>query len=194
MAKLLHSTAPDFSVMFSQFLAQREEIAGDVRGVVSDILAQIRAHGDDALIEYTQKFDRIRLPSGIALTQSQIASHAAKCDSAVREALTLAAQRIYDFHVTQKPQDTSYTDDAGVKLGVRWRPISDVGLYVPGGMASYPSSVLMNAIPAKVAGAQRLVMVVPTPDGQINAAVMAAAQIAQIDEIYPIGGAQAVGA
>lgn len=194
MAKLLHSTAPDFATQFARFMADREEATGDVRGVVADILARVRAEGDAALADYTQKFDGVTLKAGVALSRAEIAEHAARCAPEVRAALELAAERIRSFHATQKPKDTAYMDAQGVKLGVRWLPVTDVGLYVPGGMAAYPSSVLMNAIPAKVAGAQRLVMVVPTPKGQINAAVMAAAQIAGVDEIYPIGGAQAVGA
>jgi histidinol dehydrogenase len=192
--KLLHSTDQRFEQEFAKFLADRAETVGDVRDVVTQIVADIRNNGDTALIEYTKRFDQVELQPGIALDKACIAAHAARCPADVVEALELAAARIRSFHDTQKPTDTAYTDDAGVKLGVRWRPVTDVGLYVPGGMAAYPSSVLMNAIPAKVAGAKRLVMVVPTPHGEINAAVMAAAQIAGVDEIYPIGGAQAVAA
>lgn len=194
MAKLLHSTSPDFAAEFARFLADRDAAAGDVRGIVAEIIARVRAEGDAAVTAYTQQFDGVELPAGIALDKAEIAAHAARCAPEVRAALELAAARIRSFHETQKPQDTRYTDPQGVLLGVRWQAVSDVGLYVPGGQAAYPSSVLMNAIPAKVAGAERLVMVVPTPQGVINAAVMAAAEIAGIDEIYPIGGAQAVAA
>lgn len=194
MAKLLHSTAPEFAAEFLQFLADRDDTVGDVRDVVRDIVARVREEGDVALAEYTQQFDGVTLKPNVALSAAEIAEHAAQCDPEVRAALELAAERIRNFHETQKPQDTAYTDEAGVTLGVRWQAVTDVGLYVPGGMAAYPSSVLMNAVPAKVAGAERLVMVVPTPNGKINAAVMAAAQIAGVDEIYPIGGAQAVAA
>lgn len=194
MAKLLHSTAPDFSDRFAQFLADREDSVGDVRDVVTEILARVKAEGDAALREYTQRFDGVDLQEGVALSKADIAAHAARCAPDVRAALEQAAARIRSFHETQKPQDTQYTDEAGVQLGVRWLPVTDVGLYVPGGKAAYPSSVLMNAIPAKVAGAERLVITVPTPKGEINAAVMAAAEIAGVDEVYPIGGAQAVAA
>lgn len=194
MAKLLHSADAGFADAFARFLADREETVGDVRDVVSDILARVRAEGDAAVKDYTQRFDGVTLQDGIALSKADIAAHAARCAPEVRAALELAAARIRSFHETQKPQDTQYTDDAGVRLGVRWLPVSDVGLYVPGGKAAYPSSVLMNAIPAKVAGAERLVITVPTPKGEINAAVMAAAEIAGVDEVYPIGGAQAVAA
>jgi histidinol dehydrogenase len=194
MAKLLHSADAGFADAFARFLADREETVGDVRDVVSDIIARVRAEGDVAVKDYTQRFDGVALQEGIALSKVDIAAHAAKCAPEVRAALELAAARIRSFHETQKPQDTQYTDEAGVRLGVRWLPVSDVGLYVPGGKAAYPSSVLMNAIPAKVAGAERLVITVPTPKGEINAAVMAAAEIAGVDEVYPIGGAQAVAA
>lgn len=194
MAKLLRRANAGFAAQFKQFLADRDAVAGDVRDVVAEIVAHVREEGDVALAAYTKRFDGVDLRPGIALGKAEIAAHAAKCAPEVYKALELAAERIRSFHETQKPKDTAYTDSAGVKLGVRWLPVSDVGLYVPGGMASYPSSVLMNAIPAKVAGVERLVIVVPTPRGEINAAVMAAAQIAGVDEIYPIGGAQAVAA
>src|SRR5690606_31371467 len=140
---------------------------------------RVREEGDAAVVELTEKFDRVKLTAGaLALTAEQREEIRGKCPPKVREALRLAASRIHAFHETQKPQDTDYTDTDGVKLGVRWHPVSDVGIYVPGGLASYPSSVLMNAIPAKVAGVPRLVMVVPTPGGEINPAVMEAAELA----------------
>lgn len=195
MVRVLRSDSADFPAQFADFLADRDAVAGDVRGAVSDIIARVRTEGDAAVVALTSQFDKVALTAGaLALTQEQRDSIRAKCPAEVREALRLAASRIHAFHETQKPQDTLYTDRDGVKLGVRWRAVSDVGLYVPGGQASYPSSVLMNAIPAKVAGVPRLVMVVPTPNGEINPAVMEAAELAGIDEIYPIGGAQAVAA
>ena len=195
MAQWLHSTDAGFKKAFAALMAERETVGGHVEGQVREIIAQVRKQGDAALIELTSRFDMLELVSGkLAFTKEQIADHAAKCTADVREALQVAASRIRAFHETQRPQDTDYTDAEGVRLGVSWRAMSDVGLYVPGGKAAYPSSVLMNAIPAAVAGVKRLVMVVPTPAGVVNPAVMAAAQIAGISEIYPVGGAQAVAA
>lgn len=194
MARLLHSKDKDFAQNFARFLQDRESVQGDVRDVVAGIIADVRAKGDDALREYTTRFDKLDLGATIRLQKEVMKEHAARCPANVREALELAAKRIRAFHETQKPKDTLYTDDAGVTLGVRWSAVSDVGLYVPGGKAAYPSSVLMNAIPAKVAGVERLVVAVPMPLGEVNPAVMAALEIAGVDEVYPMGGAQAVAA
>lgn len=195
MARILRKNSPEFTAQFADFLADRDAVSGNVRGAVEAIVARVRAEGDAAVVAYTQEFDNVSLKAGaLALTREQINDIRAKCPADVRQALRDAATRIRSFHETQCPKDTLYTDADGVKLGVKWRAITDVGLYVPGGQASYPSSVLMNAIPAKVAGVKRLVMVVPTPNGVINPAVMEAAELAGIDEIYPIGGAQAVAA
>lgn len=194
MTRKLLSTASHFEQDFNTLLAEREAVAGDVRERVRDIITRVRQEGDAAVRDYTQQFDGVTLSPAIAFSKAEIAGHANRCAPDVRKALEQAAQRIFDFHHTQKPQDTLYTDAAGVKLGVRWQAVTDVGLYVPGGSAAYPSSVLMNAAPAKVAGSKRIVMVVPTPRGEVNAAVMASAEIAGVDEIYPIGGAQAVAA
>ena len=163
--------------------------------IVSGIIADVTARGDQALVEYTAKFDRLSLTAeGLAFSAEQIDTAYADTDNTVIAALELAAGRIRSYHDRQRPDDVQYTDEAGVRLGWRWRPVTAAGLYVPGGRAAYPSSVLMNAIPAKVAGVERLVMVVPTPDGVVNPAVLAAAKIANVDEIYRIGGAQAVAA
>lgn len=195
MVRLLHRNATDFDAQFAKFLADREAVSGDVRGAVEAIVARVRKEGDAAVVSLTQQFDKVTLQQGaLVMPRDKIEAIRKTCAPDVREALQLAAERIRAFHETQKPQDTAYTDKDGVKLGVRWRAVSDAGLYVPGGLASYPSSVLMNAIPAKVAGVQRLVMVVPTPNGDLNPAVLEAASLAGIDEIYPIGGAQAVAA
>lgn len=195
MARLLLSSSADFTLQFNAFLADRDEVAGNVRDAVEDIIALVRREGDAAVVALTEQFDAVTLtPGSLRLTRERIDAIRAECPQEVRDALKVAAARIRSFHETQKPEDTDYTDADGVRLGVRWRAVSDVGLYVPGGQASYPSSVLMNAIPAKVAGVDRLVMVVPTPKGKINPAVMEAAVLAGVDEIYPIGGAQAVAA
>lgn len=185
----------DFETAFAGLLADREEIGSGVSEQVAAIIADVRARGDAALIEYTQRFDRLALtPDGLAVSLEDRNGAAAKCAPETLEALTLAAERITDYHRRQKPDDLDYRDAAGVRLGHRWRPVSAAGLYVPGGTAAYPSSVLMNALPAKVAGVERLVMVVPSPDGALNPLVLAAAQIAGVDEIYRVGGAQAVAA
>ncbi len=162
---------------------------------VKDIISTIRTKGDDGLIALTEKFDHQKLtPDRLRITQAEIDAAEAECDVKLCEALDLAAQRIYAYHETQKPEDMFYTDAAQVGIGHKWTPIDAAGLYVPGGKASYPSSVLMNAIPARVAGVKRIVMSVPTPYGEINPLVLAAAKRAGVDEIYRIGGAQAIAA
>ncbi|MBN8543917.1 MAG: histidinol dehydrogenase [Alphaproteobacteria bacterium] len=178
-----------------ELLAARISGETNVTPVVRDIIAEIRRNGDTALISYTKRFDEVILsPGRLRFTKDEIAKATAECDKEVYAALELAAKRIRDYHEKQLPKDERYQDADGVTLGWKYSPLASVGLYVPGGKASYPSSVLMNAIPAKVAGVERLVMVVPTPTGKINPAVLAAAQIAGVDEIYRIGGAQAVAA
>lgn len=185
----------DFATRFADLLAAKRETSEDVDRAVAAIISDVRARGDAALIDYSQRFDSLDLEEkGLRIAPEDIAAARAACDPKALEALEFAAGRIRAFHERQRPQDTLFTDDLGVRLGWRWRPISAVGLYVPGGSASYPSSVLMNAIPAKVAGVSRLAMVVPTPKGKISPLVLAAAQIAGVDEIYRIGGAQAVAA
>ncbi|HYM32184.1 MAG TPA: histidinol dehydrogenase [Candidatus Cybelea sp.] len=195
MPRRLVSAAPDFQAAFARLISEKREATADVRDAVAAILADVRERGDDALIEYTQRFDRIALtPGTLAIGADEIARAEAACPPATLMALRTAAARIEAFHARQMPADERFTDAAGVELGHRWTPLSAVGLYVPGGKAAYPSSVLMNAIPARVAGVARRVMVVPTPGGTANALVLAAAKLAGITEMYRIGGAQAVAA
>lgn len=189
----LDATKPDFEAAFTELLAGKRETAADVSAAVAAIIDAVKEGGDKALIDYTSRFDRHQVES-LAIGQDEVDRAIAQCSKDTLDALDQAASRIADFHARQKPDDLAYTDAAGVRLGYRWTPISAAGLYVPGGTASYPSSVLMNALPAKVAGVGRLVMVVPTPDGTLNPLVLAAARIAGVDEIYRVGGAQAVAA
>ncbi len=191
----LDNRADDFAARFGVFLAAKREAAADVEQVVRGIIAEVMARGDAALVEFTRKFDRTDVDAGgLRVTPEQIDRAVAACEPAARDALALARDRIEAYHRRQLPRDDRYTDALGVELGSRWTAIAAAGLYVPGGTAAYPSSVLMNAVPAKVAGVLRLVMVVPAPDGKLNPLVLAAAQLAGIDEIYRIGGAQAVAA
>jgi histidinol dehydrogenase len=191
--QLLQTTDKDFSVRFQALVSDRREATVDVSGTVKDILADVKVRGDAAVQEYTTKFDHYSPPS-LHLSADFIAAQAAQCPPDVKTALELAAERISSFHQKQLPQDIGYTDTVGVKLGLNWVSLSQVGIYVPGGRASYPSSVLMNALPAKIAGVDRIVMAVPMPRGEINPAVLAAAQIAGVTEIYSMGGAQAIAA
>lgn len=191
----LDSRSPDFEARFTAFLATKREVSEDVDTVVRGIVADVRRRGDEALIELSAKFDRVDLGKlGIGVNAEELAAAAAKVDAETLAALELARDRIRSHHQRQLPKDDRYTDALGVELGSRWTAVESVGLYVPGGTASYPSSVLMNAVPAKVAGVGRLVMVVPAPDGEINPLVLAAAHLAEVDEVYRIGGAQAVAA
>ena len=186
---------PTFAARFAAFLATKRETAQDVEQAVRAIIADVRKNGDRALIELSQKFDRIDLDKlGMRVSQAEIDAAAAACDRRALDALTLARDRIEAYHRRQKPTDDRFTDALGVELGHRWSAIEAVGLYVPGGTAAYPSSVLMNAVPAKVAGVPRVVMVVPAPDGKLAPLVLAAAKLAGVDEIYRVGGAQAVAA
>jgi histidinol dehydrogenase len=185
----------DFADRFSAFLATKREASQDVEQAVRSIIADVVARGDQALIELSRKFDRLDLAAiGLRVAADEIAAAAAACDRAALDALKLARARIEAYHRRQLPRDERFTDELGVELGHRWTAIAAVGLYVPGGTAAYPSSVLMNAVPAKVAGVERLVMVVPAPDGRLNPLVLAAAALAGVDEVYRIGGAQAVAA
>jgi histidinol dehydrogenase len=191
----LDARAADFDARFAAFLASKRETAADVEEAVRAIIADVAARGDAALTELTRKFDRVDLaPSGLRITVGEIDAAASSCDATARDALALARDRIEAYHRRQLPHDERFVDPLGVELGWRWSAIHAVGLYVPGGTAAYPSTVLMNAVPAKVAGVPRLVMVVPAPDGTLNPLVLAAAKLAGIDEIYRIGGAQAVAA
>ena len=195
MPRRLNAAEPGFEAEFTELLAAKRETAADVNETVAAILADVRDRGDDAVIDYTERFDRIALtPGTMRFTAEEIGAATAQCTAETLDALRLAAGRIRAFHEKQIPGELSYTDEAGVRLGQRWTAIAAAGLYVPGGTAAYPSSVLMNALPASVAGVERRVMVVPTPDGIVNPLVLAAAQIAGITEIYRIGGAQAVAA
>ena len=195
MPIFLNTNDADFEAAFATFLTTKREDSPDVDAIVADIIADVRARGDAAVIELTAKFDRLELtPETLAFTPEEIEAECAKVSSEDRAALELAADRIRAYHARQMPEDASWQDDTGATLGWRWGPVSAAGLYVPGGLASYPSSVLMNAIPAKVAGVERLAIVVPTPDGICNPLVLLAARIAGVDEIYRIGGAQAIAA
>jgi histidinol dehydrogenase len=191
----LDARATDFAAQFRAFLDTKREASADVEQAVRAIIADVAARGDAALIELTQKFDRVDLGAiGLRVTQAELDSATAACKPVALDALRLARERIETYHRRQMPQDDRFTDPLGVELGHRWTAIEAVGLYVPGGTAAYPSSVLMNAVPAKVAGCPRVVMVVPAPDGKLNPLVLAAAKLAGVDEIYRVGGAQAVAA
>ena len=195
MPIILDTTEIDFSSQFSQFINAQREVVEDVDSVVAEILCDVDERGDEALLHYTKKFDRLELnASGMRFTGSEISDARNQCSKNAISALIVAAERIREFHLRQIPEGYQFEDGVGVKLGMRWTPITAAGLYVPGGTAAYPSSVLMNGIPATVAGVERVAMVVPTPDGEINPLVLAAADIAGISEIYRVGGAQAVGA
>lgn len=195
MPSELKANSADFESLFVDLLSSKREVSSDVNDTVAEILADVKHRGDEALFDYTKRFDRLELNTdSISVSAAEIADAVASCDPESIAALELAAKRITDYHARQKPEDLQYTDEVGVQLGHRWTAVQAAGLYVPGGLASYPSSVLMNALPAKVAGVDRLVMVVPSPDGILNPLVLAAASIAGVDEIYRIGGAQAVGA
>ncbi len=191
----LDTTEPGFEARFAALLGAKREEAADVDEAVAAIVADVRARGDEAVRELTARFDRVDLGAvPMRVPDAEIAEAAASVDEADRAALALAAGRIRDYHARQVPPDASWTDAAGATLGWRWTPVDAAGLYVPGGTASYPSSVLMNAVPARVAGVRRLVMCVPTPDGVVSPLVLLAAQVAGVDEVYRIGGAQAVAA
>lgn len=186
---------PDFEARFSAFLATKREVSEDVDATVRDIIARVRAEGDAALIDYTIRFDRLDLgKAGIRISEAEIDAAVAAVDADTLATLQFAHQRIASHHARQMPKDDRYTDALGVELGSRWSAVEAVGLYVPGGTASYPSSVLMNAVPAKVAGVERIVITVPSPDGQLNPLVLAAARLAGVSEIYRVGGAQAIAA
>src|SRR6516165_4775467 len=191
----LDARASDFAERFRAFLAAKRDQASDVEEAARAIIAEVAARGDAALVELTRKHDRVALDAaGLRVTASEIEAATAACEARALDALKLARDRIEAYHRRQLPQNERFTDALGVELGHRWTAIEAVGLYVPGGTAAYPSSVLMNAVPAKVAGVPRIVMVVPAPDGKLAPLVLAAAKLAGIDEIYRVGGAQAVAA
>jgi histidinol dehydrogenase len=191
----LNRTSADFDQRFAAFLAAKREVSADVEAAARTIVQDVAARGDAALIEATRKFDRLDLDaSGLRIGAAEIDAAVKECDAATLDALKFARDRIETFHLKQLPKDERFTDASGVELGWRWSAVEAVGLYVPGGTAAYPSSVLMNAVPARVAGVARLVMVVPAPDGRLNPLVLAAAQFGGVSEIYRVGGAQAVAA
>ncbi len=195
MPTRLATTDSNFPAAFEALLGDKREVSNDVDLAVREIIADVRARGDAALVELSARFDQVDLAQqGIQISATEIEHAVAACDGDTLRALQFAHDRIKSHHERQRPKDDQYTDAAGVELGSRWSAVESVGLYVPGGLASYPSSVLMNAVPARVAGVPRVVMVVPTPDGLINPLVLAAAHIAGVDEIYRVGGAQAVAA
>ncbi|MFT9221496.1 histidinol dehydrogenase [Gluconobacter oxydans] len=193
--KRLDTSATGFSEEFATLLDARGSDERSVAEPVRAILADVRSRGDEALCDYTARFDRLTLPAEkLRISAEEIASEAARVPADLMDALRTAARRIETFHAAQMPKDLDFTDEDGIRLGMRWTPLDAVGLYVPGGKAAYPSSVLMNALPARVAGVKRLAMCVPSPDGVLNPLVLAAAQLCGVTEIYRIGGAQAVGA
>jgi len=195
MAIRLNSAAPDFEASFAALLSAKREVSEDVDTAARRIVEDVRKRGDAALVDFTQKFDRFTVtPEGLRITDAEIDAAERKVTDAQRTALQIARERIDAYHRRQLPKDDRFTDALGVELGHRWTAIDAVGVYVPGGTAAYPSSVLMNVVPAKVAGVPRLVMAVPTPDGVINPLVLVAARLAGVDEIYRIGGAHAIAA
>ncbi|MDR5650993.1 histidinol dehydrogenase [Ruixingdingia sedimenti] len=195
MPQFLNSADPGFEAAFAALLGMKREDSPDVDAAVAAIIADVRARGDAAVLELTARFDRLELTAGrLAFTPGEIEAECARVSPEDRAALELAAERIRAYHLRQMPQDEQWTDATGAMLGWRWTAVSAAGLYVPGGLASYPSSVLMNAIPARVAGVERLVIACPTPDGTVNPLVLLAARIAGVDTVYRMGGAQAIAA
>jgi histidinol dehydrogenase len=191
----LDRSSADFDERFGKFLSTKREVSADVEAAARAIVQDVATRGDAALIEATKKYDRLELDAGgLRVTPAEVEAAVKACDAPTLDALKFARDRIETFHRRQMPRDERFTDAAGVELGWRWSAVEAVGLYVPGGTAAYPSSVLMNAVPAKVAGVARLVMVVPSPGGTLNPLVLAAAQLGGVSEIYRVGGAQAVAA
>lgn len=195
MVQVLYQSSSNFEMEFKKFLDSKREVSQSVDDTVHAIIQKVRTAGDQALVDYSVKFDRIDLTSEkLLITKKEIDEAISTVAPKTLEALQLAHDRITVYHKKQLPQDERFVDALGVELGWRWTAVQSVGLYVPGGTASYPSSVLMNAVPAKVAGVERIVMVVPTPDGKLNPLVLAAAKLAGVSEIYRVGGAQAIAA
>ena len=195
MPIFLNSEQPDFEARFVDLLGMKRESDADVDEVVAGIIADVAARGDAAVIELTSKFDRFDLtPETLAFSPAEMDAEITKVPAVEREALELAAERIRAYHARQLPKDERWIDDSGAELGWRWSAVESAGLYVPGGLASYPSSVLMNAIPANVAGVENLVICVPTPDGKVNPLVLLAARLSGVETVYRIGGAQAIAA
>lgn len=194
MPQRLDASAPGFAAAFRALVEARRDNDPGVAADVAAIIAEVRTGGDAALARLTEKFDRVDVSGGTRIPDAEIAAARAEVPAETLAALRFAAERIRAFHAAQRPANLDATDAAGVRAGYRWSPVAAAGLYVPGGLASYPSSVLMNAIPAAVAGVERLVMVTPTPGGRLNPLVLAAAELAGVHEIHRIGGAQAVAA
>ncbi len=195
MAERLTTTQSDFESKFTDFLTRKREVSDDVDLAVRQIIADVRRRGDAALIDFTARFDRLQLTAAsLRVTAAEIDEAVTAAPADVIKSLNFARDRIESHHRRQLPKDDHYIDSIGAELGSRWTAVESVGLYVPGGLASYPSSVLMNAVPAKVAGVPRVVMVVPSPKGELNPLVLAAARIAGVEEIYRVGGAQAIAA
>ncbi|OAG72337.1 bifunctional histidinal dehydrogenase/ histidinol dehydrogenase [Gluconobacter japonicus] len=193
--KRLNTLNPGFENDFANLMADRSSEERSVAEPVRAILADVRTRGDEALCDYTARFDRLTLPADkLRISAEEIAREADRVPADLMDALKTAARRIEAFHAAQMPKDLDFTDEEGIRLGMRWTALDAVGLYVPGGKAAYPSSVLMNALPARVAGVKRVAMCVPSPDGVLNPLVLAAARLCGVEEIYRIGGAQAVGA
>jgi len=195
MPQFLSTLDPDFETRFTAILHAKREDSPDVDDTVAGIIADVRGRGDAAVLDLTARFDRVSITANqLRVSEAEIDAEVAKVPNADRVALETAAERIRAYHARQLPEDAMWTDPEGATLGWRWTPVSAAGLYVPGGLASYPSSVLMNAVPAKVAGVQRLAVTVPAPDGVMNPLVLMACRIAGVDEVYRIGGAQAIAA
>jgi histidinol dehydrogenase len=195
MPQRLSTSDPAFAQRFDAFLATKRETSDDVDQAVRAIIADVRARGDRALIDLSQKFDQVDLGAiGLRVTEREVEEAVRACSPETLEALAFARERIADHHARHLPSSETYRDGAGATLGHRWTAVESAGLYVPGGLASYPSSVLMNAVPAKVAGVERLVIAVPAPKGQLNPLVLAAARLAGVSEIYRVGGAQSIAA
>ncbi|MEM6439148.1 MAG: histidinol dehydrogenase [Pseudomonadota bacterium] len=195
MPHFLATTDPQFEARFATLLSMKRETSAEVDAAVAAILEDVRARGDAAVIELTERFDRVRLNAdGLRFSQAEIDAAVSTVPKAQEAALRQAAERIGAYHARQLPQDARWTDPTGAELGWRWTPVEAAGLYVPGGLASYPSSLLMNAIPAKAAGVERLAVCLPTPDGEVDPLVLTAAHVAGVDEVFRIGGAQAVAA
>jgi histidinol dehydrogenase len=195
MPTRLDTRMSDFAARLRAFVAAKRELAADVDAAVRAIIADVASRGDEALVDCTRRFDRVELARDrIRIDDAAINAAAGCCDREVLAALELARDRIETYHRRQLPNDDCFVDSLGVELGCKWTPIEAVGLYIPGGTAAYPSSVLMSAVPAKVAGVSRIVMTVPAPDGRLNPLVLAAARLAGVDEIYRVGGAQAIAA
>ena len=195
MVLRLIETNSGFPEQFSKFLNAKRECVENVDAIVGSIIADVKKNGDSALVKLTKKLDKFDLSKqGFCVPPSKIHAVKKTIQKDILDALKVAYERIWDYHIRQKPQNERYTDSIGVELGCQWTAIESVGLYVPGGTASYPSTVLMNSVPARVAGVERLVMTVPTPNGEINPLVLVAAELAGIEEIYTVGGAQAIAA